>query len=63
MAAKPIGLAALDAMIERAEAARDRGTAKANGQRSRYSLMQRARQQAMEDALARLRAQREQIAP
>ena len=52
------GLADMDAMIARAEAACERGRNRLEAHRVRPNVMQVARQQAIEDTLARLRNQR-----
>ena len=58
----PEGLAVLDVMIARAEAACERGRKRLELQRGRPGVMRRTHQQRMEDTLARLRAQREAAA-
>ena len=58
----PEGLAVLDAMIARAEAACERGRRKMEVRRWASDPRHKAAQQKMEDTLARLRAQREAAA-
>ena len=52
----------LDVMIARAEAACERGRKRLDVYRGPPALKRRARQETMEDTLARLRAQREAAA-
>ena len=60
---KPIKLASLDDMIDRAEAACERGRKRLEARRVPPSRSSKTSQLKMEETLARLRAQREEVAP